>query len=279
MPINRNLRICAFTLLALVATACGGAAENASGGVASAADLEDAPTTTETVDNEGGAEEDAAGDADLTVEEAGLALAVCMRDNGFPDFPDPEIDGNGGLNLRAIIADSGVDFNDPDFRTQIQTCAGEVGADNLGGGGNRADIQNGVQENLLVYTQCLRDEGLDVGDIDFGGGIGGGAGGAGGGAGGAGGGGAGGGGAGGGDGANAGNGDGNGPGPQGNGGAGGGPGNRIAQFLGLDADDPATAEALAACEDVLAEAFAGIGGGGGQGGPPAQGGAADTTDT
>ena len=247
MPFHRTTRVIAFAALTVVAAACGGSADSSTEGVASAADLENATTTTETVDEVETVDDES---PEITVEEAGLALAVCMRDSGFSDFPDPEIGDNGGLNLRQLIANSGVDFNDPDFREQIQECAGEVGVDNLGGGANRADIQNGIQENLLVYTQCLRDEGLDVGDIDFGGGAG----------------------------AGANNGDGDGAGggrAQGNGGAGGGPGARIAQFLGLDASDPDTAAALTACEDVLADAFAGIGGGpGANGGAPA----ADTAD-
>ena len=264
MTFRRLIRLIAFAGLTFVAAACGGSTETESGGVASAADLEGATTTTEAVDDVATADADT---TEITAEEAGLALAVCMRENGFADFPDPEIGDNGALNLRQAITDSGINFGDPNFQTQIQDCAGEVGVDNLGGGGNRADVQNGIQENLLVYTQCLRDEGLDVGDLDFGGGPGAGAG--------NGAGGNGGDGAGNGAGGNRGDGAGGGR-AQGNGGAGGGPGARIAQFLGLDADDPDTAAALNACEDVLADAFAGIGGGpGGGGGAPA----AATTDT
>ena len=119
-----------------------------------------------------------------------------------------------------------------------------------------------------MYTQCLRDEGLDVGDLEFGGGPGAGGGNGGGGAGGGnGGGGAGGGNAGNGDG---GNGDGNGGGgagrAQGNGGAGFDPSTRIAGALGLDLEDAAVTAALEVCAPVLEEAFAGFGGGAGGGG-------------
>ena len=252
MAFHKSFRPVAFVALGFAAAACGGAAESSSDGVASAADLEGATITTEAVDDVDTADVDTRTEGEeVTAEEAGLALAVCMRENGFADFPDPEVGENGGLNLRQVITESGVDFQDPNFQTQIQECAGEVGVENLGGGQNRADVQTGIQENLLVYTQCLRDEGLDVGDIEFGGGAGAAPG------------------------AGGNNGDGNGAGAgggraQGNGGAGGGPGARISQFLGLDADDPTTAAALTACEDVLADAFAGIGGGpGGGGGAPA----------
>ena len=265
MKQSLKLRLAMSSGLLVVLTACGAAASDETAGVASASDLEGADVTTVEADTS----EDAAAEAavELTTEEAALALSVCMRDNGFADFPDPVID-DGAVNLRGALADSGLDFQDEDLRTQFQACVEDVGAENLGGGGGgRADVQNQAQENLLVYTQCLRDEGLDVGDLDFGNGAGGpGAGnaGAGGGNGGAGGG-NGAGNAAPGEGDNAGNGAGNqGAGP----GAGGGQGNRIAAALGLDTEDPATQAALTACEDVLSEIFAGVGGGPG-GGPGA----------
>lgn len=267
MERNTRARLAISTGLLLVATACGGAADSdASTAIASAADIEGAEETvveTEAVDD---ATLAADAEGEITPEEAALAVSLCMRDNGFTDFPDPVIE-DGAVNLRAAIADSGIDFNDEGFREQIQVCAEETGAANLGGGGaGRADILNQVQENLLVYTQCLRDEGLDVGDLDFGNGAGPGAGGGGNAAGNGGAGNGANGGAGDGDGAAGGNG-----GPGNGGGPGGGDGGaRIAQALGLDVDDPATAAAIEACGDVLADAFAGIGGGpGGGAGAPA----------
>ena len=38
---------------------------------------------------------DTASDEDL--EEQGLAFAQCMRENGVPDFPDPQVNGDGGM--------------------------------------------------------------------------------------------------------------------------------------------------------------------------------------
>ena len=250
-----------FALLFVVfLAACSGGADGdvTAGGVASASDLNETVQDAEDVANDIVAA-DSGDDAAVSAEDAGLALAQCMRDNGIADFPDPTVDANGNLNLRAALADSGLDFQDEGFREQITACQEEVGADNFGAGA-RGNQREGIQEQLLSYTQCLRDEGLDVGDIEFGGGAGQG-------------------GNGGGQGQNAqgqgqgGNGGGNGDGAgagraQGQGGAGqgGGQGGRIANALGLDAEDPATAAALTACEDVLAEAFAGFGGGGGGGG-------------
>ena len=259
---------------ALFLSACGGGDDPATTGVASATDLDEAAISAEELASNAVEEAEATGD--VTAEEAALAFSQCMRDNGFADFPDPEIGANGQPNLRAAFQNADIDFQSEEFQTAANACRDDVGADNFGaGGGGGGDARAGIQENLLVYTQCLRDEGLDVGDIEFGGG---GAGG--GGAGGAGGGNAGGG-AGGGDGA--GNGDGAGR-AQGNGGAGQDPSTRIARFLDLDLEDPAVSAAIDACAPVLEEAFAGFGGGaGGGGGGAGRGGGAgggnnDTND-
>ncbi len=228
-------------LLAL--TACGGTEETAVAGVASASDLDESIQDAAELATEAAAED---GDGEVTAEEAGLALAVCMRESGFEDFPDPEIDENGNVNLRAAITASGVDLQADGFRDQITLCRDEVGADNFGAG-NRGEQREAIQEQLLSYTQCLRDEGLDVGDLGAPGEGGQQAGQQGGQQGGQ----------------NAdGNGAGNGPGrAQGNVGTTEGRGARIAQTLGLDVEDPATAEALEACDDVLVQAFAGVGAG------------------
>ena len=216
--------------IAFLVAACGGGQDPATTGVASASDLENAPESAEDLaaDVVEGAEA-----GDVSAEEAALAFSQCMRDNGFADFPDPEIGQNGQPNLRAAIQDANIDFQSEEFQTTSATCRDTAGADNFGAGNRGGDARAGIQENLLVYTQCLRDEGLDVGDIEFGAG---GAGGAGGGFG-------------------AGR-------AQGNGGAGFDPSARFAAALDLDIEDPEVAAALSACEPVLEEAFAGLGGGG-----------------
>ena len=252
---------------AIFLSACGGGEDPSTGGVASATDLDEAAVSAEELAAE--AVEDATTTGDVTAEEAALAFSQCMRDNGFADFADPEIGANGAPNLRAAIQNSDIDFRSEEFQSAATICRDEAGADNFGAGaGGGGDARAGVQENLLVYTQCLRDEGLDVGDLEFGGGPGAGGGNGGGGAGGGNGGdGAGGGNAGNGDG---GNGDGNGGGgagrAQGNGGAGFDPSTRIAGALGLDLEDAAVTAALEVCAPVLEEAFAGFGGGAGGGG-------------
>ena len=227
---SRRLRwLLALSVLTLVLAACGGSDEEVTGGVASVNDLEgDAVAAAD--------ELQASGDsASLSAEEAGLALSACMRDAGHDEFPDATVDENGRLNLRDILQSTDIDLRDEAVRAQMDTCRDEVGAESFGVGGAGGD-RNGIEESLLGFTECLRQEGLDVGDITFGQ-----------------------------PGAEAGagqTGDGQGA-PRGEGGAGEDRSGRIAGQLGLDADDPATAAALDSCQSALDEAFAGIGGPGG----------------
>ncbi len=45
------------------------------------------------------------------------AFAECMRDNGLPDFPDPQPGGEGGL-----FPNSGVDRSSPEFQQATEAC-------------------------------------------------------------------------------------------------------------------------------------------------------------
>lgn len=54
--------------------------------------------------------------------EEGRRMAQCMRENGFPDFPDP--DANGGI---AIQGGPGLDPKDPKFQEAEKKCAPQGG--------------------------------------------------------------------------------------------------------------------------------------------------------
>jgi hypothetical protein len=58
--------------------------------------------------------------------EAGRAFSQCMRDNGLPDFPDPDADGR----LRGPGHDR---EGDPKFRAAMETCRQQL----PGGGDHR----------------------------------------------------------------------------------------------------------------------------------------------
>jgi len=66
-----------------------------------------------------------------------LLLSQCIRDNGYPEYPDPVIgaDGrlqrNGGGDLQAI----GIDRRSEEFRQLIDSCRDDLGLEDFGPGG------------------------------------------------------------------------------------------------------------------------------------------------
>jgi hypothetical protein len=204
--------------------------------------------------------------APANTQEALLAYAACMRQNGV-DMADPTFDANGEPTGGLFGPESGINPRSEEFQAAQQACGGLIQGITLGGGNRRFDTQ-AIQDALNDFTACLRDHGLDVDDITFGGGQGPG--------------GNPGGGFGGGNGVGNGNGtngNGNGstqnttggsngatPPPGGFGGRGGNGGNggngagfdpteRIIDQLGLDKNDPAVTSALSACQPILTAGF------------------------
>lgn len=233
--------------ISLAAAACGGDSGSASAQqVASLGTLAETTETTAVASTE-------------DTQDALLAYAACMRDNGI-DMADPTFDADGNSTGGLFGPDSGIDPQAEEFQTAQDACGSLLEGITLGGGrggqGGGLDI-DAVQTSMNDFTACLRDEGLDVDDIEFGGGQG---------PGGANGGGFGGGPPAGGsipagatppDGSIPAGGFQGGP-PDGAGGPGGGrfdPTDRIIEQLDLDAEDPAVAAAIESCQSILDGAF------------------------
>ncbi len=217
--------------VALASVACSGGEDAAEASVASVADVTGSESENSASDSE---EPSTALDAD----DAALEFSQCMRDEGL-DFPDIGVDANGNPAIRDAFSSSDLDPGSDEFRSAIEACRSTLADAGFGArGGGRADDPE-FQDALVEYSECLRDEGLDVGDVQLGGG-------------------------------------------QGNGGAPpagedapergqgqgrgrfGDPSERIADSLGLDAQDPAVAAALESCQPILETVFAGAAPGAGQ---------------
>ena len=134
--------------LALVVAACGGESDD------TVASLED--TTVTTVESD-------ASEADS--EQILLEFAECMRDNGVPDFPDPTLDADG--NIRPFgngrgQGDLGVD------RDTLQAAQAECTPiiEDLALNFLRAN-RDQIQDQLYEFAECMRDEGIEMGDPDF----------------------------------------------------------------------------------------------------------------
>ena len=82
-------------------------------------------------------------DVDLEVEqerlESELLLAQCLRDNGYPQYPDPALDTDGRLQRGGQqFQDLGIDRRSEEFQDARATCASELGVEDFGPGGGSA---------------------------------------------------------------------------------------------------------------------------------------------
>ncbi|GAA2268438.1 hypothetical protein GCM10009853_022160 [Glycomyces scopariae] len=138
-------------LSALSAAACGDDADD--GGVASV----DGATESASDDSGDGGE-------DLDPFEEALAYSDCMRENGVPDFPDPEQGEGGGITLGLP---EGMNAETEEFKAAEAACEDmRPGPD----GGEDADPE--VYAQLLEYSECMRENGItEFPDPQPGGGI------------------------------------------------------------------------------------------------------------
>jgi hypothetical protein len=67
-----------------------------------------------------------AGAGGFADEEQALAFARCMRENGVPDFPDPNPDSGGVRIVTREGSEGGLNPNDPRFQAAMQTCRASI---------------------------------------------------------------------------------------------------------------------------------------------------------
>ncbi|GAA2141013.1 hypothetical protein [Glycomyces algeriensis] len=98
------------------------------------------------------ASEDAGDGEDLDGFEQALAYSECMRENGIPDFPDPERNGENGVGLSLP---EGIDPEDEDFKAAEEACE-----DLMPGPGEGETLDPEIYEALLDYSECMRENGI-----------------------------------------------------------------------------------------------------------------------
>ena len=96
-------------------------------------------------------------------QDAILEFAACLRDQGL-DVPDPDFSGGGG---RAGLFGGAIDPQDPEVQAAIEQCQSAFE-------GIQSQFipedQTALQDSILEFASCLRDQGFDVPDPDFSGG-------------------------------------------------------------------------------------------------------------
>ncbi len=145
-----------FSLAAVMAcvpvlAACGGSS-SASGGVASVSGGS-APSGVATTTGAG---------SSTDREAALLKAAQCMRANGVKSFPDPTVDANGDVRLQGL---QGLDRNDPAVAAAFQKCRSLFAA---GRPQFTPAQQQKLQDTLLKFAKCMRQNGYDMPDPQFG---------------------------------------------------------------------------------------------------------------
>lgn len=104
-------------------------------------------------------------------EDALLAFAQCMRDNGVEGFEDPVVDADGSVQFG--FRGRGTDGEDPfggvdreTARNAMQTCQQDLDGIALGPGGSDFDVEE-FQDTFVEFAACMRDNGVQMDDPDF----------------------------------------------------------------------------------------------------------------
>ncbi len=130
----------------LTAASCSGGADDATPGVATLA------ATSSTT---------AAIDTNRQTEEQVLELVQCLRDEGI-NVPDPAITGDGIIQFSPPADFAADDL--ADLQAAAVVC--EEFIEGLDIGFENIDTTT-ISDNLLVFADCMRENGFDIRDPDF----------------------------------------------------------------------------------------------------------------
>lgn len=95
-------------------------------------------------------------------EDALAEFAECMRENGIEDFPDPQIDEDGGIQIGVGAADGGPPTDEDRQALEDAMAACE---DLLPQGEGPGDIseeeQAAAQDAAIEFAECMREHGIE----------------------------------------------------------------------------------------------------------------------
>ena len=130
-----------WLLGALLIVALAACTQGAGTGIATSGDSEEAAPTSATDTTP----------APVDPEDAGLLYAQCVRDSGYPEFPDPDADGRISLH-----GEGAHDQDDPRLRTAMEACQ-----DLRPAGLDHQDFGDpDFVEAMFEFAQCMRENGL-----------------------------------------------------------------------------------------------------------------------
>ncbi len=105
---------------------------------------------------------------DASDEERALAFADCLRDEGL-EVDDPTVAADGSVDM-STLSDGNVAQLFGENEAAVDSCSALLDGGNFGPGASGFD-QTEIQDQLVEFAGCLRDEGLDVRDPDISGGL------------------------------------------------------------------------------------------------------------
>lgn len=144
----RRSLIALATGFALLAAACGGGGDTTEG-VASLSETDQAPSSTVT-------------STTIDPEEALMAFTACMREQGI-ELEDPTVDAEGNLQLPRPPTDL-TPREREEAREAFQECADLLEGVALGLLGV---TETELEDALVRYAACMREQGYDLPDPDF----------------------------------------------------------------------------------------------------------------
>ncbi|MDJ0953649.1 MAG: hypothetical protein QNJ81_08215 [Acidimicrobiia bacterium] len=156
MKIRAMVLLLAF---GLVASACGGS-ESADGGIATL-EAEDAVAAA-------AGQAEGSGTDEVDTEQAMLNLAACLRDEGI-DIEDPTVDAEGNVEFggfRGQTDGDGAPIDRETIQAAMEACEDEIEGVVLGFGDGGFDLTE-LQDTLVEYAGCMRDNGYDMDDPDL----------------------------------------------------------------------------------------------------------------
>jgi len=150
-------------LLAMTAVACGSGTSEL--GLATLDDVEDTTSDLASLDGSDGSVTEDEPAAEVDAGEAMLALAECLREQGF-DVQDPEIGEDGFPRMRSMFQPL-VEAGEID-RAAVGEAMGECSefVDVITTQFERAD-RSDIEDQIYEYAACMRDNGYEMADPDF----------------------------------------------------------------------------------------------------------------
>jgi hypothetical protein len=151
--IKRATRVStAVVILGVLMTACGDGDDTTSGGdpdqdVASLGSEPDAPVGSEVT----------ASSAPADPEEAQLAFAECMREHGV-DLPDPGAEGGIAIEVTPETEDE-MNAAMEECQPLLENARGAIEPD--------PEQEAEMREQVLEFTECMREQGIDMPDPVF----------------------------------------------------------------------------------------------------------------